>query len=76
MALSVLLSLSLPPDAIHFFFQREAIKSRQRKSEKKTDAPVENKKCVAEGAFDLGGVTVNRGRIGNSPVRGHGLSGP
>src|ERR1035437_5865588 len=70
------LSLSLPPDAIHFFFQREAIEGRQRKSEKKTDSPVQNKKRIAEGAFDFGGVSVNGGRIGNSPVRGHGLSRP
>src|ERR1019366_7608169 len=70
------LSLSLPPDAIHFFFQREAIEGRQRKSEKETDSPVENKERVAEGALDFGGVSVNGGGIGNSPVRGHGLSRP
>src|SRR6266478_8749475 len=67
---------SLPPDAIHFLFQRESTDGRQRKSQKKTDAPLENKKRVAEGALDFSGVSVNRGRIGNSPVRGHGLSRP
>src|ERR1035437_1954800 len=67
---------SLLSNAIHFFFQREAIEGRQRKREKKADAPFENKKRVAEGAFDFGGVSLNRGRIGNSPVRGHRLSRP
>src|SRR5208337_592899 len=76
MASSVLWALSLPPNAIHFFFQRQPIQRRQRKSEKKTDPPVENKECVAEGAIDFGGVAVNHGRIGNSPVRRHGLSRP
>ena len=68
MASSLLLSLS--PDAIHFFLQREAIQGRQRKREKKADAPVENEKRFAEGAFDFGGVSVNGSRIGNSPVFG------
>src|SRR6266403_1238048 len=67
---------SLPPDAIHFFFQRKAINRRQRKSKKKTDSPLKNKKRIAKSAFDFGGLSLNRGRIGHSPVRGHGLSRP
>src|SRR6266446_10991667 len=67
---------SLPPDAIHFFFQRKAINRRQRQSKKETDSPVKNKKGLTEGAFDFGGLSLNRGRIGYSPVRGHGLSRP
>jgi hypothetical protein len=67
---------SLPPNSIHFFFQRKAIQGRQRQSEKETDAPVKNKKRFAEAAFDFGGVSVNSGRIGHSSVRGHGLSRP
>ena len=58
MASSLLWSLSLPPDAIHFFLQREAIKGCQRKREKQTDSPVKNKKRIAEGAIDFGGVSV------------------
>src|SRR5271169_4529223 len=70
------IAVSLPPDAIHFFLQREAIQGRQRKREKKTDAPIKNKKRVTEGPFDFGGVSLHGGRIGNSPVRDHGLSRP
>src|SRR5437588_12962494 len=64
---------SLPPDPIHLFFQRETIKRRQRQSEKKTDSPVKNKKGITEAAFDFGGLSLNRGRIGHSSVGGHGL---
>src|ERR1700737_940975 len=67
---------SLPSDAIHFFLQRKAIKRSQRQSKKKTDAPLKNKKRLAEGPFDCRGVSVNRSRIGHSPVRGHGMSRP
>src|ERR1019366_1677218 len=67
---------SLPPNAIYFFFQRQPIQRRQRKSEKKTDAPVENKKRVAEGPLDFRRVSVHGGRIGNSPMRRHRLSRP
>jgi hypothetical protein len=67
---------SLAPNAIHFFFQRELIEDCQGKCEKKTDSLLENKKRIAEGAFDLRGVSLNNGRIGNSPVCGHGLSRP
>src|SRR6202521_6400469 len=66
----------LPPNSIHFFFQRKAIQGRQRQSEKETDAPVKSKKRLAEGACDFGGVSSNGSRIGHSPVRGHGMSGP
>src|ERR1700687_5717669 len=72
----VFIAASLLANAIHFFFQREAIQGRQGKREKKTDSTVENKKRFAEGAFDFGGVSVNGGGIGHSPVRGHGLSRP
>src|SRR5260370_6241123 len=44
--------------------------------EKETDWPGKNKKRLTKGAFDFGGVSVNGGRIGNSPVRGHGVSRP
>src|SRR4029077_11436423 len=66
----------LPPNSIHFFFQRKAIQGRQRESEKETDSPVKSKKRLAEGAFDFRGVSVNGRRIGHSPVRGRGMSGP
>src|ERR1039457_2586385 len=67
---------SLPPNAIHFFLQRQPIQRRQRKSEKKTDAPVENKKRVAERPLDFRRVSVHGGRIWNSPMRRHRLSRP
>src|SRR3977135_2854328 len=67
---------SLPPDAIHFFFQRKAIDRCQRQSEKETYSPIENKKRLAEGAFNRRGVSMNRGGIGHSPMRGHGMSRP
>src|SRR5260370_11203454 len=53
-----------------------ATTGRQRKREKKTDSAVENKERFSEGAFDFSGVSVNGGGVGNSPVRGHGLSRP
>src|ERR1035437_4821186 len=56
--------------------QCKTCKRRQRKREKKTDSPVQNKKRVAESAVGFSGVSVSRGRIGNSPVRSHGLSWP
>src|SRR5271157_3684522 len=72
----ILTAASVLPDAIDFFFQRQAIERCQRKREKKTDPPVENEERVAKSAVDFGGVSVNGGRVGNSPVRGHGLSRP
>src|ERR1700730_11508490 len=66
----------LPPVSIHFFFQCKTINRRQRQREKETDSPVKNKKRLAEGAFDFGGVSMNGSRIGHSPVRGHGMSRP
>src|SRR5271157_4019567 len=72
----ILTAASVLPDAIDFFFQRQAIERCQRKREKKTDPPVENEERVAKSAVDFGGVSLNGGRVGNSPVRGHGLSRP
>src|ERR1035438_3294532 len=72
----IVIAASLLSDTIYFFFQREAIQCRQRKRKKKTDAPVKNKKRFAKGAVDFGGVSVNRGWVGHSPVRCHGLSRP
>ena len=69
-------ALSFSPDAIHFFFQREPIKRRQGQREKKIDSAVEDKKRVAVGARDFGGVAFDRGGVGNSPVRGHRMSRP
>jgi hypothetical protein len=54
----------LASDAIHFFFQCQAIERRMWKSQKKPDALVENEKHFAEGAFDLGVVSVNGRGVG------------
>ena len=67
---------SLSSDPIYFSHQRETIKRRHGKSEKKTDAPRKNKKRIAKNPFDRGRFSLNRGRIGNSPVRRHWLSRP
>src|ERR1019366_10168298 len=67
---------SLLSNAIDLFLQRETIEGRQRKREKKTDAAIEKKKRFAKGALDFCWSSGDGSRIGNSPVRGHGLPRP
>src|ERR1700722_7483606 len=68
--------MSLFSDRIDFLLQREAVESRERQAEEKTDPSIQQKECLAECLLDLLPRSLHRSWIGNAPMRGHRLAGP
>src|SRR5579872_1799041 len=67
---------SLLTNLIDLPLERQPVKTGQGKGKKQADSPVQHEVSITEGAFDLFGCATHRRRIGNTPMRGHGLTGP
>ena len=66
----------LTADMVDFFLDGELVESREGKAEEQADPAVQDKEGVAKSAVDLLWAASDGSGIGDTPMRGDGLSGP
>jgi hypothetical protein len=63
-------------DAVDFFLYGECVQTRERKAKKNANSSVEHKESFTKRFLDLFRRALDRCRVRNASVRGHGLTGP
>jgi hypothetical protein len=57
------------PNVVDFLLQRERVERRERKTEKKADAPVEHGESLTKSMLDLFWRSLDGGGVGDTPMR-------
>ncbi len=68
--------LSLLPDLVNLLLDRQVVEAGNRQAQKQANPAIQCHESLAISTLDLVGRTLDRGRIGNAPMRRHRLAGP